>query len=86
MTSKHGDTHSKSLSARSRNAAPSVKDNAHTNTQLYKEARITQMDTAENIILASINRDGRLQKSGIKQYDKHIAFCFQKTSTTKRTT
>jgi len=55
-----------------RNASSNVKEKVNNIIKLYGDGKITQIQTAENILLKLTSRDGRDQKSGIKQYDKTI--------------
>jgi len=52
------------------NAKGDIKDKVNNLIKLYSEGKITQIQTAENIILKLTSTDAKIQKSGIKQYDK----------------
>ena len=72
MVSKTRGKHSKYLTFLGRNASTNVKDKVNNIIKLYDDGKISQLQTAENILLKLISRDGRVQTSGVKQYDKYI--------------
>ena len=55
-----------------RNASATVKDKVDELIQLYSNGQISQMRTAENLILNLINPDKRTLKAAIKRYNKSI--------------
>jgi len=72
MSSKIRTRNTRYLSTISRGATLNVKDRAVNIINLYKEGKISQMHTAENIILKLLSSDGRPQKAGIQQYNNTI--------------
>lgn len=56
----------KSLTALGRNASEHVKDQASSIMNLYGDGKLTQIQTAEPVILKLVSRDGGVQTSGNK--------------------
>jgi len=55
-----------------RNAKGALKEKVQNIINLYSAGKITQIQTAENIIFKLTSKDGRILKAGLKQYDKKI--------------
>ena len=72
MSSKIRSRNTRYLNTISRNASKNVRDRVVDIINLYKEGKISQMQTAENILLKLLSGDGRTQKAGIQQYNKTI--------------
>ena len=70
--SKKRIQNTKYLNILGRNASAAVKDKVDELIQLYSNGQISQMRTAENLILKLINPDKRTLQAGIKQYGKTI--------------
>ena len=62
----------KYLSYLSRNASTDVKDQVNTLINLYRDGKISQLQTAENLLFKLLNRDKKVQKSGINAYNKLV--------------
>ena len=72
MSSKLRSRNTRYLNTISRGASNNVRDRVVDIINLYKEGKISQMQTAENILLKLLSGDGRTQKAGIQQYNKTI--------------
>ena len=63
MSSKIRSRNTRYLNTISRGASNNVRDRVVDIINLYKEGKISQMQTAENILLKLLSGDGRTQKS-----------------------
>jgi len=72
LSSKIRSRNTRYLNTISRDASNNVRDRVVDIINLYKEGKISQMQTAENILLKLLSGDGRTQKAGIQQYNKTI--------------
>ena len=65
MSSKIRSRNTRYLNTISRGASNNVRDRVVDIINLYKEGKISQMQTAKNILLKLLSGDGRTQKAAV---------------------